>query len=670
MPCSRWITASLSRKSDSSARRGGGAVSSPAEAARLPSTSAAAITVTLPLRNPRVTGRTKVTGAPVDESMISAQFSADLASGAMRPAMAARVALARAREHDLPARPTLVGDEVFKLLPGMAGAGEDRRRALVLVLVAFLEPDERVRGEVPVAFGLGEVEPLGRERAGAVAIEPDPALVGIPDRLGEGRAAQGGAGFDRDRGVRRVIEDGVQPRVAFRQPMLLPARLAALGRERRAGLRDRPDHECVESVRAALGQRVEGGDLRDPVLGMVDPDRQAVTAGKDVDHAAARGEFPRLVDSILLSVADQPEASGEFARHEGIASSQSQGGIGPGRPRWQALQEGVGRREEEPGFPDTFGQAHQGRDAQAHGPAGWRGAVEGQAIPGREQDGVEVRREPPDEAGEPGRPAFALRHVDEAPGPGSPGLLQQQDGELPFGGRQRPVPAWRFDGDFGAGDPECSGHRGTRDTRAAGNRRRHGGFLVGTVPDGPKGAASRDRVDFRFPNPYFAPVIDPPCVAARCPFSGVVALVAFVGRVSLDRIQGPARAAPGEADVARIAGVNIPTNKRVVIALQYIHGIGAKKAEEIVEKVAIPAERRVNQLTDSEVLQIRETIDRDYLVEGDLRREVSMNIKRLMDLGCYRGLRHRRNLPVRGQRTHTNARTRKGKSKPIAGKKK
>jgi small subunit ribosomal protein S13 len=122
--------------------------------------------------------------------------------------------------------------------------------------------------------------------------------------------------------------------------------------------------------------------------------------------------------------------------------------------------------------------------------------------------------------------------------------------------------------------------------------------------------------------------------------------------------------------MARIAGVNIPTNKRVVIALQYIHGIGAKKAQEITEKVGIPAERRVNQLTDAEVLQIRETIDRDYVVEGDLRREVSMNIKRLMDLGCYRGLRHRRSLPVRGQRTHTNARTRKGKSKPIAGKKK
>ena len=122
--------------------------------------------------------------------------------------------------------------------------------------------------------------------------------------------------------------------------------------------------------------------------------------------------------------------------------------------------------------------------------------------------------------------------------------------------------------------------------------------------------------------------------------------------------------------MARIAGVNIPTNKRVVIALQYIHGIGSSKAHEITEKVGIPAERRVNQLTDAEVLQIRETIDRDYIVEGDLRREVSMNIKRLMDLGSYRGLRHRRGLPVRGQRTHTNARTRKGKAKPIAGKKK
>jgi small subunit ribosomal protein S13 len=122
--------------------------------------------------------------------------------------------------------------------------------------------------------------------------------------------------------------------------------------------------------------------------------------------------------------------------------------------------------------------------------------------------------------------------------------------------------------------------------------------------------------------------------------------------------------------VARIAGVNIPTNKRVVIALQYIHGIGPQKANEIMAKIGIPDERRVSQLTDQEVLQIREMIDRDHLVEGDLRREVAMNIKRLMDLGCYRGLRHRRGLPVRGQRTHTNARTRKGPAKPIAGKKK
>lgn len=122
--------------------------------------------------------------------------------------------------------------------------------------------------------------------------------------------------------------------------------------------------------------------------------------------------------------------------------------------------------------------------------------------------------------------------------------------------------------------------------------------------------------------------------------------------------------------MARIAGVNIPTNKRVVIALTYIHGIGNTKAGEICEKVGIPAERRVNQLTDSEVIQIRESIDRDYMVEGDLRRDVAMNIKRLMDLGCYRGLRHRKGLPVHGQRTHTNARTRKGPAKAIAGKKK
>ena len=122
--------------------------------------------------------------------------------------------------------------------------------------------------------------------------------------------------------------------------------------------------------------------------------------------------------------------------------------------------------------------------------------------------------------------------------------------------------------------------------------------------------------------------------------------------------------------MARIAGVNIPTNKRVEVALTYIHGIGDTFSRQICEKVSIPAERRVSQLTESEISQIREVIDRDYVVEGDLRREVAMNIKRLMDLGCYRGLRHRRGLPVRGQRTHTNARTRKGPAKPIAGKKK
>lgn len=122
--------------------------------------------------------------------------------------------------------------------------------------------------------------------------------------------------------------------------------------------------------------------------------------------------------------------------------------------------------------------------------------------------------------------------------------------------------------------------------------------------------------------------------------------------------------------MARIAGVNIPTGKRVVIALTYIHGIGNKKAQEICAKIGIPAEMRVNELSDADVIKIREAIDADYTVEGDLRREVSMNIKRLLDLGLYRGLRHRRNLPVRGQRTHTNARTRKGPAKAIAGKKK
>ncbi|WP_341760449.1 30S ribosomal protein S13 [Candidatus Endowatersipora endosymbiont of Watersipora subatra] len=122
--------------------------------------------------------------------------------------------------------------------------------------------------------------------------------------------------------------------------------------------------------------------------------------------------------------------------------------------------------------------------------------------------------------------------------------------------------------------------------------------------------------------------------------------------------------------MARIAGINIPTHKRAIVSLQYIHGIGRKRASEIIEKAGILESRRVNELSDSEILQIRELIDRYYIVEGDLRRERSMNIKRLMDLGCYSGLRHRRNLPVRGQRTHTNARTRKGPSKAIAGKKK
>ena len=122
--------------------------------------------------------------------------------------------------------------------------------------------------------------------------------------------------------------------------------------------------------------------------------------------------------------------------------------------------------------------------------------------------------------------------------------------------------------------------------------------------------------------------------------------------------------------MARIAGVNIPTQKRVEIGLTYIRGIGRTKAKAICSSVGIPEERRVNELSEEEVIRIRELIDRDYQVEGDLRREVSMNIKRLMDLGCYRGLRHRKGLPVNGQRTHTNARTRKGKARPIAGKKK
>ncbi len=122
--------------------------------------------------------------------------------------------------------------------------------------------------------------------------------------------------------------------------------------------------------------------------------------------------------------------------------------------------------------------------------------------------------------------------------------------------------------------------------------------------------------------------------------------------------------------MARIAGVNIPTNKRVQIALTYIFGIGRTKARQICDKVGLPNERRVSELSDGELARIREMIDNEYRVEGDLRRDVAMNIKRLMDLGCYRGLRHRRGLPVRGQRTHTNARTRKGRARPVAGKKK
>jgi small subunit ribosomal protein S13 len=121
--------------------------------------------------------------------------------------------------------------------------------------------------------------------------------------------------------------------------------------------------------------------------------------------------------------------------------------------------------------------------------------------------------------------------------------------------------------------------------------------------------------------------------------------------------------------VARIAGVNIPTGKRVLIALTYIHGIGRTSAVQICQKVGVLEQTRVNQLTEDQVVRIREIIDTEFLVEGDLRREVSMNIKRLMDMACYRGLRHRRSLPVRGQRTHTNARTRKGPAKAIAGKK-
>lgn len=122
--------------------------------------------------------------------------------------------------------------------------------------------------------------------------------------------------------------------------------------------------------------------------------------------------------------------------------------------------------------------------------------------------------------------------------------------------------------------------------------------------------------------------------------------------------------------MARIAGVNIPSTKPVQIALTYVYGIGRTRAREICDKAGLPEGRRVNDMTDGELARVREIVDREYRVEGDLRRDVAMSVKRLMDLGCYRGLRHRRGLPVRGQRTHTNARTRKGKARPIAGKKK
>ena len=122
--------------------------------------------------------------------------------------------------------------------------------------------------------------------------------------------------------------------------------------------------------------------------------------------------------------------------------------------------------------------------------------------------------------------------------------------------------------------------------------------------------------------------------------------------------------------MARISGVNIPTSKRASIALTYIFGIGPKRGEDICKKASIEKSKRINQLSDEEISKIRELIDKNYVVEGDLRREISMNIKRFNDSGCYRGIRHRKKLPVRGQRTHTNARTRKGKAIAIAGKKK
>ena len=179
-------------------------------------------------------------------------------------------------------------------------------------------------------------------------------------------------------------------------------------------------------------------------------------------------------------------------------------------------------------------------------------------------------------------------------------------------------------------------------------------------------------VDSRVAEVYSAPPTLPPQRCASSAPTGASRRWAMAGcrGASAPRARYGPLGALGESGVARIAGVNIPTNKRVTISLRYIYGIGPTKAQEICSKLSIPDERRVNQLSDEEVLQIRELIDREYRVEGDLRREVAMNIKRLMDLGCYRGLRHRRGLPVRGQRTHTNARTRKGKAVPIAGKKK
>jgi len=122
--------------------------------------------------------------------------------------------------------------------------------------------------------------------------------------------------------------------------------------------------------------------------------------------------------------------------------------------------------------------------------------------------------------------------------------------------------------------------------------------------------------------------------------------------------------------MARIAGVDLPRNKRLEVALTYIYGIGAASAQRICDKAEIDVATKTDHLSDGDLVRLREIIENDYKVEGDLRRDVQQNIKTLMDIGCYRGLRHRRGLPVRGQRTHTNARTRKGPAKTVAGKKK